>query len=243
MYVLSIGKTDIEYTVRPSARATRKRIVVRPGSVEVVVPEGTALDGPGGVTEFVCEKRRWIFDAVREIEAKHTKLLDQQYASGAKLQYRGRWLMLDVKVAAVTRVEITCRNKFEVRVPENLEENQKLEAIRVGLEAWLQDRAQRDITRLGRQHEARLGVRAKGYRLSDAHERWGSCGADGTVRVHWRLIQAPAAALEYVVAHEVAHLVHRHHEPEFWATLARALPDWAERKGMLERWEADHRAV
>ena len=56
-------------------------------------------------------------------------------------------------------------------------------------------------------------------------------------------MQAPTAALEYVVAHEVAHLIHRHHEPEFWATLARTLPDWAERKGMLERWEAEHRAV
>ena len=240
MPVLAIGKTEIEYTVKASARATRKRIVVRPGSVEVVVPVGTEAES---VLAFVHEKRRWIFDAVREIEAKHQKLLDQQYASGAKLQYRGRWLMLDVKVAAVERVEITCRSKFEVRVPENLEENQRLEAMRAGFEGWLQDRAQREIARLGRQHETRLGVQAKGYRLSDAHERWGSCGVDGTVRVHWRLIQAPAAAMEYVVAHEVTHLVHRNHEPEFWATLARTLPDWAERKMMLEKWEADHRAV
>ena len=58
-----------------------------------------------------------------------------------------------------------------------------------------------------------------------------------------KVILAPAAAMEYVVAHEVAHLVHRHHSPEFWVTLARALPDWEERKAMLERWEGEHRAV
>jgi predicted metal-dependent hydrolase len=51
------------------------------------------------------------------------------------------------------------------------------------------------------------------------------------------------AALEYVVAHEVAHLIHRNHSPEFWAALSRTMPDWSERKAMLEAWEHDHRAV
>ena len=63
------------------------------------------------------------------------------------------------------------------------------------------------------------------------------------IRVHWRLIQAPAAAMEYVVAHEVVHLMHRNHGPEFWDSLSRTMPDWPERKAMLDEWEADHRAV
>ena len=79
--------------------------------------------------------------------------------------------------------------------------------------------------------------------MSESKSRWGSLGRDGVVRVHWRLVQAPVAALEYVVAHEVAHLVRRHHGPEFWAALGRTLPDWPERKAMLEAWEQDHRAV
>jgi len=49
--------------------------------------------------------------------------------------------------------------------------------------------------------------------------------------------------MEYVVAHEVAHLVHRHHGPEFWRLLSQAMPDWGDRKVMLERWEGEHRAV
>lgn len=80
-------------------------------------------------------------------------------------------------------------------------------------------------------------------RLSEQKHAWGTCGKDGVLRVHWRLVQAPAAAMEYVVAHEVAHLAHRNHSSEFWAVLAHTMPDWAERKAMLERWEAEHRAV
>ena len=77
------------------------------------------------------------------------------------------------------------------------------------------------------------------YALSDARQRWGSCGREGVIRVHWQPVQAPTAAFECVVAHELAHLAHRNHAPAFWATLARLLPDWVERKAMLERWEGE----
>ena len=243
MPVLTVGNTDISYEVRFSTQAARKRIEVTPAGVDVVAPVGTSLEGTDGVLAYLDRKRRWVFDAVREIEAKHKRLLTQRYASGAKLQYRGRWLMLDVQAGEVEHVEIACRSKFHVTVPEGLEGVPKLEAIREAFDEWLRDRALRDLRRFGRVHEAALGVEASGYRLSDAKERWGSLGRDGVVRVHWRLVQAPMATMEYVVAHEVAHLIERNHSPEFWATLARTLPDWAERKVMLERWEGEHRAV
>jgi len=243
MHALQVGDTTIPYEVRFSTKASRKRIVVTPEGVEVVAPAGTPLDGQDGVYAFVDAKRRWLFDASREVAEQHQKLLTQRYASGAKLQYRGRWLMLDVQAGDVDEVEITCRSKFHVLVPRALEVVEKLEAIRTAFDAWLRDRALRDLRRFGRRHEKRLGVEAQGFRLSEAKSRWGSLGRDEVVRVHWRLVQAPAAAMEYVVAHEVAHLIHRNHSPEFWHTLGRTLPDWAERKEMLERWEQDHRAV
>ena len=243
MPVLTVGRTDIPYEVRYSAQATRRRIVVTPGRVEVVAPVGTPLEGSGGVVDYLHQKRRWVFDSVREIETRHRRLLTQQYASGAKLQYRGRWLMLDVQPGDVEAVEISCRSKFHVSVPAALEGVDRLDAVRTAFDGWLRDRALRDVRRFGRRHEAALGVEATGFRLSDSKSRWGALGRDGVVRVHWRLVQAPLAALEYVVAHEVAHLVHRNHGPDFWAALARSLPDWAERRAMLEAWEQDHRAV
>lgn len=240
---LTVGDTVIPYDVRESRGATRKRIVVTPAGVEVVVPAGTPLEGPEGLVAYVQRKRRWVFDSVREIDARHRALLTQRYASGAKLQYRGRWLMLDVRAGDVAEVAIACRSKFHVVVPRGLEGVERLEAIREAFDGWLRERAVAEVERFGRRHEEALGVRASGYRLSEARSRWGSCGKDGVVRVHWRLVQAPTPALEYVVAHEVAHLLHRNHSAEFWSVLGRTLPDWAERKAMLERWESEHRAV
>ncbi len=241
--VLTVGNTDIPYEVRYSTQASRKRIVVTPKGVEVVAPVGTPMDGSDGLLAYVAAKRRWVFDSVREINEQHRKLLTQRYASGAKLQYRGRWLMLDVQPADVGQVEVACRSKFHVAVPAGIEGVERLEAIKAAFDAWLRERALRDIRRFGRRHAGELGVHAEGYRLSEAKSRWGSLGKDSIVRVHWRLVQAPVAALEYVVAHEVAHLLHRNHSPEFWRVLSRTMPDWQERKAMLESWEQDHRAV
>lgn len=243
MHSLQVGDTTIPYAVRYSTKASKKRIVVTPEGVEVVAPAGTPLEGQDGVYAFVDAKRRWMFDATQEISDQHRKLLIQKYASGAKLQYKGRWLMLDVQAGDVGQVEIICRSKFHVVVPLGLEGVEKLEAIRAAFNGWLRDRALRDLLRFGHRHEERLGVEVEGYRLSEAKSRWGSLGWDRVARVHWRLVQAPAAAMEYVVAHEVAHLIHRNHSPEFWQTLGRTLPDWAERKAMLQRWEQEPRAV
>ena len=240
---LQVGDATIPYAIRESTRARKKRISVTPAGVEVVVPAGTALEGPGGIQEFLAQKRRWVFDAVREIEAKHRKLLVQQYASGAKLQYRGRWLMLDVRAAPVEKVVIRCRSRFEVDVPGGLQGTERLDAVRQAFDSWLRSRAGRDLGRFARRHQSNLQVEARAVRLGDQKRAWGTCGKDRVVRVHWRLIQAPAAAMEYVVAHEVVHLLHRNHSPEFWSALSTTLPDWAERKAMLERWEGEHRAV
>ncbi|MFN9391063.1 MAG: M48 family metallopeptidase [Betaproteobacteria bacterium] len=72
----------------------------------------------------------------------------------------------------------------------------------------------------------RLGVARPRVLLSDARTRWGSCNAGGEVRLNWRLMQAPEALIDYVVAHEVAHLLHLNHSPRFWRAVERIYPAW-----------------
>ena len=121
-YVLQIGETAIPYRVRFSKRAKRKRVVVRAEGVEVVAPVGTPLEGRDGVFAFVDARRRWLFDARREIEARRREISCQRWVSGAKLQYRGRWLRLEVVSASTSEIEIVYRNRFRLRVPESLAE-------------------------------------------------------------------------------------------------------------------------
>jgi predicted metal-dependent hydrolase len=95
-------------------------------------------------------------------------------------------------------------------------------AARVG--EFLRGEARRRIGVLTAGHAAMLGVKARAIRLKDTRSRWGSCAPDGTLAFSWRLVMAPDWVLDYVVAHEVAHLRELNHSHRFWAHVARLTP-------------------
>ena len=94
------------------------------------------------------------------------------------------------------------------------------------MQAWLQTEARALFRERLAIFEARLGVRHRVLRLSSAKTRWGSCSADGRVLLNWRLIHFPLSSIDYVVAHELAHLKEMNHGPRFWATVAGVLPEY-----------------
>jgi hypothetical protein len=102
---------------------------------------------------------------------------------------------------------------------------------------FLRAEAKRRIAALAEGHAAALGVKIAAIRLKDTNSRWGSCAPDGTLAFSWRLVMAPEAVLDYVVAHEVAHLRELNHSPRFWAHVARLSPnreaaqDWLRENG------------
>jgi predicted metal-dependent hydrolase len=89
---------------------------------------------------------------------------------------------------------------------------------------FLQGEAQRRIAQSAHGHAAALGVQPRGIRLKDTRSRWGSCAPDGTLAFSWRLVMAPDWVLDYVVAHEVAHLRELNHSVRFWALVAGLTP-------------------
>lgn len=89
---------------------------------------------------------------------------------------------------------------------------------------WLRSEAQRDLRRRVAVHARRLGVEVESISLRSQSTRWGSCSTTGRLSFNWRLVMAPSFVLDYVAAHEVAHLVEMNHSDAFWATVERTLP-------------------
>lgn len=81
----------------------------------------------------------------------------------------------------------------------------------------------------------RLGRPVPPWQLSSARTRWGSCSAHGRIRLNWRLILLPPELIDYVVAHELAHLIEMNHGPGFWSVVAGLCPDWRARRAELRR--------
>jgi hypothetical protein len=80
----------------------------------------------------------------------------------------------------------------------------------------------------------RLNVDYREFRLTSAGTRWGSCTAQGDIRLHWRLMQAPLPVLDYVVIHELCHRLELNHSPRFWALVASVCPDWKHKRDWLK---------
>ncbi|MDB5371337.1 MAG: zinc metallopeptidase, partial [Roseomonas sp.] len=103
--------------------------------------------------------------------------------------------------------------------------------------ALLRAEASRRIQPRAARHAGVLGVAPRAIRLKDTRTRWGSCAPDGTLAFSWRLVMAPDWVMDYVVAHEVAHLREMNHSPRFWTQVARLSPhqvaahDWLRRHG------------
>ena len=98
---------------------------------------------------------------------------------------------------------------------------------------FLKREAKRDLDAASRRYAAALGVAVKRIAVRDQSSRWGSCTAGGVLSYSWRLILAPPYVLDYLAAHEVAHLVEMNHSRNFWRVVARICPEWQRAKAWL----------
>ena len=98
---------------------------------------------------------------------------------------------------------------------------------------FLKREAKRDLEAASRRYAAALGVAVKRVSVRDQSSRWGSCTAAGVLSYSWRLILAPPYVLDYLAAHEVAHLIEMNHSRKFWRVVAGICPEWQSAKGWL----------
>ena len=107
------------------------------------------------------------------------------------------------------------------------------------VQAFLKHLAMQQLRAACDRHAAALGRPYRAIVLRDTRSRWGSCTSDGRLMFSWRLAMAPPAVLDYVAAHEVAHLLHMDHSLRFWAAVAALMPDYARHRDWLKRHGAD----
>jgi predicted metal-dependent hydrolase len=207
--MLLIADREVPLAVRRSARARRitLRIDDASGSLVLTLPRRVAL--AEGLA-FAEEKRRWIEHRLASLPPRVA------FEPGAVIPVLGceRTVLWSPGPPRVVRLE-------EV-------------AIRVGgergllarrLEAWFKRHAREEIGLRAEVMRARIGAKPGRLAIRDTRSRWGSASAGGNLNFSWRLVMAPDWVLDYVVAHEVAHLQHMNHGPRFWALVEKLVGD------------------
>jgi hypothetical protein len=224
--VLELPDASITYAIRTSARRRRLSLELRAdGSLTVATPRGLSLTS---IRAFVAGRRAWI-DAKRALLVPPVapRILPEH---GARLPYLGTELALDVSIAPARRAACRCESgSLVIKVPHNT-------AIRPAVEAWYRREAATHAAARLAHFAPQVGRAARKLVIRAQRTRWGSCSARGTISLNWRLMQAPPEILDYVVVHELCHLLVPNHSLRFWAEVARVLPDWRHQRTALRQF-------
>ncbi|MFT3689886.1 M48 family metallopeptidase [Paenirhodobacter sp.] len=207
----------VALTLRRSARARRFSLRVSrvDGQVTLTLPlrarEAEAL-------AFAHSQTDWLRRALDRVPQVSRPVF------GATLPFEGRDLVLTP--AAVRAPRVTGAQLLLPPEPER---------IGARLEAFLKHCARIRLQAATERHAGTLGRPFRKITLRDTRSRWGSCAQDGSLSYSWRLIMAPPSVLDYVAAHEVAHLAEMNHSPAFWTVVARLRPDYAPDRAWLKQ--------
>ena len=202
------GLPDVDVTLRRTARARRfsLRVGSADGRVTLTMPlrarESEALG-------FLRAQEDWLRRALSRVA------VGQVVGHGAVFPFAGQLLRIEQGAGRSVRIE-----GERLLVPGD--------AARVGarVRAWAMVQARDRLAEASDRYAGQLGRAYKGLALRDTRSRWGSCSSDGRLMYSWRLILAPPEVLDYVAAHEVAHLEQMNHSPAFWAVVDRLYPGW-----------------
>lgn len=179
------------------------------------------------------ERAQWIVRSLAEWRARRREVMPREWRSGAPILYRGRELSLAV---FPSRRSAICADLFHLTVRHPAAQDQGQVAAFVA--HWLKDEAWSLVAARVLNYARRITTGEPSVRLSSSRSEWGSCNAKGEIRLNWRLVQLPPLLAEYVVAHEVAHMVELNHSPRFWALVETLLPNHSTLKRELDEWTA-----
>ena len=226
---IQLGHTDVAYAFR---RAKRRTIgmAVGPDGLEVSAPRWVSV---GEVELALREKADWIARKLMEMDERQQQLGAARidWRDGVVIPYLGAdvQVVLDSTQALKKGAAHLDGAVLRLGLPLHADAAQ----IRDAAQAWLMRQAKTLFTQRLDHFAPQLQVQWRKLSLSSAATRWGSAGADGGIRLNWRLIHHKLDIIDYVVAHELSHLRVMNHSPQFWETVESVVPDYAKRRRVL----------
>jgi predicted metal-dependent hydrolase len=229
---LRLSRGTCPYEIHRRPRRT-VGVVVRPdGRVEVHAPKrSTSSEIRAVVEEFrpwIEKKRREALDRVRRLRAR-------RFEDGNDVPYLGANLRLRIEETdgAPDHAVVRDGSTLRVAIPRDLKPESRRAVVRFAVHRWLLGEA-RDV--FHRRHVAMskaVGHSAKRVLIKSMRSRWGSCGPDRLMNLNWRLVLAPERIIDYVLAHELTHIVEPNHSPAFWRRVGRACRHFDESRDWL----------
>jgi hypothetical protein len=222
---------DITYKVNRS-RKRRKTISLQVNNkselVVIAAPYFTPIDE---INRFVQEKQNWIKKIIQKHKDEEIKNKAPEYNTGERFYYLGQSYPLEVFFEPFETAGIFFWNNFFYLNAQGNKDLRKHYFI-----SWYKKKAQEYISQRVDFFSRKLKLRHGNITITSAEKRWGSCSADDNLSFSFRLMMAPPDIIDYVIVHELIHIIEKNHSPKFWQKVYAVMPEHKTQK----RWLKDN---
>lgn len=219
---------NIDYKITKSNRKTIALKILPQGDLEVVAPKDVSDEK---IKKVVEKKRFWIYKNIHNLKEKNSNTLKKEFRSGELFWYLGRRYRLDVTDCEHRGLRFHY-GKFVL----NIEDRQKAKQL---FKEFYKQKAKEKFQSRIIQYAKQMGVEFREFKVLDMKKRWGSCTKDGNIIINYHLIKAPLYVADYVIVHELAHLIEYNHSKRFWNIVKTQIRDYEIHKKWLDKLNTD----
>lgn len=212
-------------TVFSNKRKTISLVVERDKSIKVYAPEGTNEDKLKSAVE---NKKFWLYQKINSEKKITKKPISKEFVNGESFLYLGRNYQLEL---VESQDDIKFLNRFYLS-------KTKKSVARGVFDNWYKEKAKEKIVPVVNEFAQKMGVHYKTIKFTKMNYQWGSCSVNGVLNFNHNLIKAPRFVIEYVVVHELTHLIELNHSERFWSLVKTQLPKYqVAKKWLVEKGE------
>ena len=230
---IQFGEKTIDYDIVYSDRRKNATLSVYPlKTVEISVPENLERER---IQKLVRNKAQWVMTQILWFDEIVQTNSIKEHVNGESYLYLGRQYRLKI-IKNDEKPQARLEGKYlTVTLPKKAPESREKAIVKAAIWKWYRQEANVRMQEAIKIYSTKLGISEPHFTIKNQHKRWGSCTEKNVLNFNFRIAMAPVSLLNYVVAHEMGHIKHKHHSGKFWESLRTIMPDYEERKERLRR--------
>jgi predicted metal-dependent hydrolase len=233
-----ININNLAYTLKRSNRKSLGMTIEKDGDIIVRAPFELDI---GEIENFISGRQIWVQQKIAQKESVNRKKPTREFVNGQGFPYLGRSYRLRLIPVNEKSQANTLRNGMALKLKQGyfeLPDRQKMVA-RKHFVAWYKQKTLEKLKERIPRYANRIGVHVGKYRTSDLGNRWASHSKNATISFNWRSVMTPIWVFDYILVHEMIHMIERQHSKEFWRIVSRVMPEYKEHVRWLSENGAD----
>lgn len=234
MFAKHFDKLNLDYSIEYK---TKKNIAIYVdiNGVRVTAPHRTSIKH---IEDLLLKKSSWILKKLHQMDETKQLVTYKEFTTGEEIPYLdNNYPLVVTSKSNIKKASLSFQNScFTAEIPDNYSSTERKTALKQLLIKWYKTQGKNDIQERLKYLCPKLGKHPSKVTVKEQKTLWGSCNPiRKTININWRILMAPIEIVDYIIVHELAHLHHPNHSPEFWRTVSSILPDYKERRSWLKK--------